>query len=60
MAVIPMFLLLAVVGAVPVFFYLKHLDTADRSTKVTQLTKEVERWRFALTVTLFLLANAAN
>jgi hypothetical protein len=35
MAVVPMFLLLALIGAVPLFYYLKHLDTADRSTKVT-------------------------
>jgi hypothetical protein len=37
MTAIPMFLLLAVVGAVPLFFYMKHLDAADRATKVTQL-----------------------
>jgi hypothetical protein len=40
MAAVPMFLLLALVGAVPLFFYLKHLETADRSTTigVAQLT----------------------
>lgn len=32
MAAVPLFLLLAVVGAVPLFFYLKHLRTADRPT----------------------------
>jgi hypothetical protein len=38
MAAIPIFLLLAVVGAVPLFVYLKHLDTASPTTKVTQPT----------------------
>jgi hypothetical protein len=38
MAVIPLFLLLAVVGAVPLFFYWKHLAPADRSTKVALAT----------------------
>lgn len=36
--VIPMFLLLAVVGAIPLFFYLKHLDGTDRPVKVNQVT----------------------
>jgi hypothetical protein len=38
MAAVPMFLLLAVVGAVPLFFYLKHMDTAGRVSEVAQLT----------------------
>ncbi|MHA7286197.1 hypothetical protein ACX80I_07960 [Arthrobacter sp. MDT3-44] len=38
MAVVPMFLLLAVVGAVPLYFYLKHLKTADRPTDVALAT----------------------
>ncbi|MCU1574660.1 MAG: hypothetical protein JWO93_2742 [Micrococcaceae bacterium] len=38
MDVIPLFLLLAVGGSVPLFFHLKHLDTADRSTPVAPLT----------------------
>lgn len=38
MAAVPMFLLLAVVGAVPLFFYLKHLDTAVRTVKVNYVT----------------------
>jgi hypothetical protein len=37
MAAVPMFLLLAVVGAVPLFFYLKHLDNAGRRARVIQL-----------------------
>jgi hypothetical protein len=37
-AVIPMFLLLAVVGAVPLYVYLKHLKTADRPIDVALAT----------------------
>jgi len=39
MAAIPVFLLLAVVGAVPLFFYLRHLDAAGRNVTVNHATQ---------------------
>jgi hypothetical protein len=38
MAAVPVFGLLALVGMVPLFFYMKHLDSADRTVKAEQLS----------------------